>query len=252
MLNSNVITVSPTQSLHVIDFKDFSVPLKAMIDRLFVRICEGESDSDLKRVKARLSEFLSTKSDSIKMGAVAEFVVHLYLNQLGLKQEFLYFNLEEGSVKKGFDGLFSRESKIFLVESKSGSINTEGISHRSKLATAYSDLKKYVEGKSEKGNNNPWRNAFNHASHLDVATEKGIRKKIKQLSDMYDSKEYTRIERYNVVPCSTIYLDSTWDESESIKVARENEFVKDFVGMSVLAVCVTKASLKSFIEYLGE
>lgn len=36
-------------------------------------------------------------------GAVAEFFVHLYLNILGLKQECLFLNLEENSIKKGFD-----------------------------------------------------------------------------------------------------------------------------------------------------
>ena len=56
-----------------------------------------------------------------------------------VKQEFLFFNLEENSIKKGFDGLFSKDSETFLVESKSGTILTKGISHRTKLKTAYTD-----------------------------------------------------------------------------------------------------------------
>ncbi|MFY2508239.1 hypothetical protein ACN3E9_08105 [Vibrio pectenicida] len=111
------------------------------------------------------------------MGAISEFFVHLYLQESGYKQEFLFFNLEEGSIKKGFDGFFSKNSDTFLLESKSGSIKSKKISHKDKLKSAYSDLENYVSGKSEKGKNNPWKNAYNHASHIDVGTEKSIRKK---------------------------------------------------------------------------
>ncbi|MFB2803707.1 hypothetical protein [Shewanella seohaensis] len=177
MLNAQYKSITANHVLHVIDIKDITVETKKLLDKHLIAICEGDSDTELPLVKKRLMSFLESKKEDTQMGAVAEFLVHLYLNQLKFKQEFLFFNLEENSIKKGFDGLFSKDSEIYLVESKSGSILSKDISHKNKIISAYSDLEKYVSGKSKKGNNNPWKNAYNHACHLDVATEKSIRKK---------------------------------------------------------------------------
>lgn len=252
MLEVECKTISPNKSLHIIDIKEISNEMKELLDKFFVSICEGDSDSDLKLVKKRLITFLESKQEDTQMGAVAEFLVHLYLNHNSFKQEFLFFNLEENSIKKGFDGIFSKNSETYLVESKSGSILSKGISHKNKLKTAYSDLEKYVAGESEKGRNNPWKNAFNHASHCDVATEKGIRKKIKKLKDMYDLGQYSRVKDYNIIPCSTIYLDSKWEDIVKEKIVNDTQFLNNFDSVSVNAICITKTSLKSFILYLGE
>ncbi|WP_434360596.1 hypothetical protein [Parasalinivibrio latis] len=226
--------------------------MKDLLDKYFVSICEGDSDSEISLVKQRLAKFLKTKNEETQMGAVAEFLVHLYLNQLNFKQEFLFFNLEENSIKKGFDGLFSKNSETFLVESKSGTVLTKGISHRTKLNTAYTDLRNYVSGKSEKGKNNPWKNAYNHASHIDVGAEKGIRKKIKKLRDMYDAGVFTNINDYKIIPCSTIFLDSVWNNRENSKILNDHEFLKSFDCITLDAICISKKSLKLFKKYLGE
>lgn len=252
MLEAENISISATHALHVISVREIKGETKELLDEFFVLICEGESDSELELVKYRLANFLKDKTEDTRMGAVAEFLVHVYLNKMGYKQEFLFFNLEEGSIKKGFDGLFSKGEQTYLVESKSGSILSKSASHKKKLRSAYSDLKNYVSGESEKGKNNPWKNAFNHASHCDVAAGKGIRKKIKVLRDMYDVGKYTKVEDYNVIPCSTIYLSSVWDDAENSKVISDNDFLKQFGGVSVNAICITKASLDNFIKYLEE
>ncbi|EGR3964660.1 hypothetical protein ACYEVY_001662 [Vibrio cholerae] len=252
MLNSECIQLDTARSLHVIEIESITADMKDLLDTYFVSICEGDSDSEISLVKQRLAKFLKTKNEETQMGAVAEFFVHLYLNQLNFKQEFLFFNLEENSIKKGFDGLFSKDSETFLVESKSGTILTKGISHRTKLKTAYTDLKNYVSGKSEKGKNNPWKNAYNHASHIDVCAEKGIRKKIKKLRDMYDAGEYTNINDYKIIPCSTIFLNSVWDNKENSKILNCHDFLKLYDCVTLDAICISKKSLELFKEYLGE
>ena len=79
------------------------------------------------------------KDDTTKIGAVAEFFIHLFLRELGYKQEFLFYNLEERSIKKGFDGYFSQGETQFIVESKSGFESTRNISHKAKIKEAYND-----------------------------------------------------------------------------------------------------------------
>lgn len=155
MLPVEIKPISPQHELHVIDIKLLDTKITKYLDEFLVSICEGSSDSELELVKIRLKQFLADKDENTRMGATAELFAHLYLRTVGYKQEFLFFNLEEGSIKKGFDGFFSKDSETYLLESKSGSINTKQISHKDKLKHAYADLAKYVAGKSDKGKNNP-------------------------------------------------------------------------------------------------
>ncbi len=250
MLPVEIKLISPTHELHVINIESLTAQTKKHLDNFLVSICEGSSDSELDLVKLRLKNFLADKDDRTRMGATAELFAHLYLKTVGYRQEFLFFNLEEGSIKKGFDGFFSKNSETYLLESKSGSITTRKISHKDKLKHAYSDLEKYVAGKSEKGKNNPWKNAYNHASHIDVGTETSIRKKIKILQDMFDKGTFNKINEFNIITCSTIFLSGSWDATASSEILNENAFVLEFDGKTTKAMCLTKSSLNSFIAYL--
>lgn len=140
MIIPEIKRFSNNVELHVLDFINLTPEITKQIDDQLVQICEGDSDSDLDLVKSNFLKFLETKDERTKIGAVAEFFVHLYLRQMKLKQEFLFFNLEEGSIKKGFDGFFSSETEEYLVESKSGLASTDGISHKNKIKEAYSDI----------------------------------------------------------------------------------------------------------------
>jgi hypothetical protein len=250
MLPVEIKLISPKHELHVINIESLTAQTRKYLDTFLVSICEGSSESELDLVKLRLKKFLADKDDNTRMGATAELFAHLYLRTAGYKQEFLFFNLEEGSIKKGFDGFFSKNLETYLLESKSGSITTKKISHKDKLKHAYSDLEKYVAGKSEKGKNNPWKNAYNHASHIDVGTEKSIRKKIKILQDMFDKGTFTKINEFNIITCSTIFLSGSWDAKASSEVLNDNNFVLEFDGKTTKAMCLTKSSLNSFIAYL--
>lgn len=80
-------------------------PIRELLDSYICSICEGCSATDLVAIKTRLKNRFQDKTDARwKMGAVAEFFIHLYMNINGYKQECLFLNLEEGSIKKGFDG----------------------------------------------------------------------------------------------------------------------------------------------------
>ncbi|MFM5191351.1 hypothetical protein [Aeromonas media] len=237
--------------LHVLDFINLTPEITQQIDDHLVQICEGDSDSNLNLVKSNFLRFLETKDERTKIGAVAEFFVHLYLRQIKLKQEFLFFNLEEGSIKKGFDGFFSSDTEEYLVESKSGLSSTEAISHKSKIKEAYNDISSVIAGNSKKSKNNPWRNAYNHACHTDVGTRKTIRKKIKELSDLFDNGEYGKVDKFNIIPCSSIFLMSGWDSNFSQQILMTDDvFFESLTAKSTKAICITKASYNSFLLYL--
>lgn len=237
-------------TLHIIHLKDYDQNFIENLDEKLVKICEGDSDSSIDLVKIRLKQFLTGKDIRQKQGSIAELFVHLYLNNNGYKPEFLFYNLEESSIKKGFDGFYSKDDNTYIVESKSGSCSSQEISHERKIKEAYSDIKKYLNGTNDKGKNNPWKNAYYHANLLDVGTEKTIRTRIKELRDNYDRKIFSEIKDFNIMPCSTIFLDNIWTNKWSDDFIEDIEKIKKLVGKSINLIIVTKKNLQSFEDYL--
>lgn len=240
--------------LTILEIDTLDDGLRSLIDKYLVAICEGVySDSALADVKARVKELFNDKSleedgySTWEMGAVAEFFIHLYLNTEDLKQECLFFNLEERSIKKGFDGYYSSQSEQWIVESKSGSIDTKGVNHKSKVNEAIADLKKKVSGDVK---NNPWSNAYNHASHIDVSTAKDIRKYIKGLSIDFTAKVPHDINEFNIIPCGTVYYEEeSFHDTDTIKGLITSDHKK--TGRCMHIVCVSQRSVSVFKEYIG-
>jgi hypothetical protein len=251
MLGVEIKSITEDIELHVIDFKSLTDDGIKLLDSNIVGICEGDSGSTVTQVKQNFLNFLSTKDERTVLGAIAEFFVHLYLNDNGFKQEFLFFNLEEGSIKKGFDGYFSKGCEEYIVESKSGKSSTKSISHKSKIKEAYNDVKSNVEGTGKKSKNNPWKNAYNHASHIDVQCKGTIRKKIKALSDLFDSGKFRGVDEFNIIPCSTIFLDGVWDDEFSTDILNiDIGFLTGIKAKTTRIICITKKSSDKFTEYL--
>lgn len=245
------IIINNSNTIHVIDIKILSEKLIDYLDTHFVTICEGKSDSELPRVKKIIIDFLDTKDPRTKMGATAEFFIHLYLKSIGFKQECLFLNLEERSIKKGFDGYYSMNDEEFIMESKSGSSSVDTITHKNKIKEAYTDLKNNLAGTSKKSKNNPWKNAYNHASHIDVSTSNNIRKNIKKLSDNYEDSVYQNIKDFNIIPSSTIFLNDIWSDGYSDNIIDNlEELITELEFKKINIICITKQSLNLFKNYL--
>lgn len=251
MISTEIIQLNANSELIVVHLENFDQSFVNQLDEIIVRICEGESDTPCELVKQRMVKFLKTKSDVTRIGAVSEFFIHYYLNKIEFKQDFRFFNLEEGSIKKGFDGVYSYDEEIYVVESKSGYFDTKNISHLTKIKLAYKELKEYLEGKSGKSENNPWMNAYNHASHIDVQTKKTIRNKIKELCDLYDNNKFSLVENFNVIPSSTIYLNNTWDDKWSEGIKSRLEEIESLKAKKIKILAFTNLSINIFYKYIG-
>lgn len=237
------LSINNRYKLYILNIKEFSEDLKNYVDNYIVSIWEGDSGSDLQIVKKELLDFLDRKNDStLRMGAVAEFFVHLLLNTLNFKQECLFSNLEENSIKKGFDGYYSLDDSEWIMESKSGMSKTRGVSHPTKIKEAYEDLSNKISGKVT---NNPWKNAYNHASMIDVKTSESIRKNIKRMSDNFFLKNFGEIKDFNIIPTSTIFLDNHWEDPNDIEIQKVlNEIVCNYTCQDMIIICVTKSSVE--------
>lgn len=235
--------------IHFLAIENFTHELTDYMSEHFVSICEGvASESSLSTVKKRTVSFFENKDKNTTMGAIAEFLMHLYLKSLGYKQECTYFNLEEGSIKKGFDGYYRKEEIEWIMESKSGYVNNTSVTHPAKIKKAYEDLVEKFTGKVK---NNPWKNAYNHASLLDIIPDEDVRKKLRKLASDFTNHKYPLIEDYYLIPASTIFLDDKWDEPNYSAIQEELvNSLPEYKCKKMIVICLTKKSISMFLDYI--
>lgn len=247
--------ISTNAILTIIDIENIDEATKAVLDKYFVLICTGNSGSSLSTVKTRVRNLYAAKENEWIMGATAEFFVHLYIRLTGFKQECLFLNLEENSIKKGFDGYYSKNGQEWLMESKAGSIASKGISHAGKVLLAMSDLSAKVSGRDKSGKkkppNNPWQEAYSHASQYDVGTAANIRRNIKELADDFTNGKFRSIEEFNTMPCGTVFLSGIWSQPDHEKIKEDiKRFSDKLKGKQIHAICVTHRSTELFEKYI--
>lgn len=248
-------------------FYFFSIDLskkeqKDYLDKYLVSICEGkDSDSSVDIAKTRLKKTFSSKLTNAEddsnwiMGATAELYLHFLMNLLNYKQECIYRNLEEKSIKKGFDGLYSdTDNNIWILESKSGSNNTKNISHVGKVREAYKDLSYKFSGKVEDDSipNDPWENALNHAYR--VNSSDNIKKNLKKLSDEYVQDIFHKTSDFNIIPCGTIFIMApekcVTTDIKSIMESVDN-YINNKEFKRLIVICSTQDSYNNFLDYIG-
>lgn len=230
--------------IHSINIEEVTEELEALIAQHIVSIWGGIDERPIIVVKKQIENFLKDKSDNTVKGAVSEFIVHLYLNHIGFTQECLFKNLEERSIKKGFDGYYSYSNEEWIMESKSGSIKTDYISHKKKVKEAYDDLKGKIDGNVK---NDPWDNALSHANLAGSSPD--ILNNIKDLSNNFTLGIFPEIGNLNIIPASTIFHEGNWEE-EAIKQEHDNiekESVK-FEYNKINIICINKKSIEAVIK----
>jgi len=236
--------------LCVINISTLSSSLRSNIDKHILEIYSKGIHNDVSLVKKRIIGFLDKKRNSdLELGAISEFFIHLCLNMDGYSQECLYKNLEEPSMKKGFDGYYSKDKEEWIMESKSGRITTQGISHSKKINAAFNDLSNKVSGKVK---NDPWENALYHANV--AKTNDDIVKNIEKMSDDFVKGFFAKISDFNIIPASTIFLDgkdshAIIQDNKKIKKEIEN-WVKQKSYKRMYIICVTQETKDVFWKYL--
>ena len=243
MLSSSAFTKSEfidqnaNLSIYVIDIKEMSQKLKSTIDEHILRVWEGREnyDTTIGDVKLKIKNFLKNKLNEnlqqnnlndLYMGAVAEFFIHIFLNNLGFEQECTFKNLEERSIKKGFDGYYSDNNKTWIMESKSGLSTSVGGNHKNKLSEAYRQLRHKITTCDE-NDNNPWENAFNHAKVVDARDS--ILQQLKKLSNQFEHRLINNdIKDFNLIPCSTIFYFEDWEKDRENIILEAKDFASRY------------------------
>jgi len=242
--------VDENVEVHYIDIREINEELAAYINENFVSICKGEGNtSSLEKTKKRAAKFFLKKDERTRNGATAEFFLHLYLRSIGYRQECMFLNMEENSIKKGFDGYYSKDGEEWILESKSGNERSTNISHSAKVSEAYTSLKNQLSGGSE---NDPWQNAYQHANSRDVGTAENILAMLQNFSDDYEDEKYHSPSKFNIMPSGTVFLNGEWQEFDLKEI--HNKILKIFPKFEykkLRIICCTKKSLDLFMDFLG-
>ncbi len=227
----------------VVEYDDFS----DCLDRRVVSIWFGPNEQrSLAVAKTKMRNLFKTKLSDRRWvcGSCAEFFLHLYLGQHGYRQACLYSNLEERSIKKGFDGFYLKDGQYWLMESKSSISGTQ--THLSKVEEAYRDLTHKLNAFDD---NDPWENALHHA--ISAGAMGSIISQIRSLSDDFTLQRMHQAKEFNMIPCGTVFIDRplTGDQVEELSSASYNYFQdKDFAELHI--VCVSHSALTAFLKYL--
>lgn len=166
------ITLNRSGDIAICYIDSISPELKGLIKKNLSAICHGSHitdyfDEPLYSYKTTLCSFMdryNNKTDETKIGMIGEFLSHILLAELFDEFQIAsaFFNLEENSIKKGFDLILYKESEssAWITEVKSGGLHknkTHDETTRTLLNTAKSDLKKRLNETEVKY----WYNSIN-------------------------------------------------------------------------------------------
>ena len=216
--------------------------IKDNIEREIVDIWEADLGYDSESVKKDIYNTMCMKDDNKRHGMCAEFFMHLFLRSLGYKQKFLFSNLEERSMKKGFDGLYEYVDEFWIAESKCGIIETK---HKDKIREALNDIDNKITNSS---GNNPWKNALHHIMIRNNDKNETLTKKVLKLSNDYINKIEHNSSEFNLIPTSTLFINNNQSDDEI-----RNE-IKDIISgrkiKSMIVLCINNDVYNAFIDYL--
>ncbi|GAB7307543.1 hypothetical protein ACULLB_07875 [Enterococcus gallinarum] len=244
------------QAVYILDVLELDIQTKEIIKSSINEISRGakRGKKELMSIVIKdLLNFLERQDENKVKGTVAEFFIHLFLRSQDFEQHCCFMNLEENSMKKGFDGLYTREGETWIMESKSTAYKTSSGKHNQNLSKAYQGLKKSMRRSGNSGNNS-WSNALNHtyiASNESDTTD-SLRDKLLSASNKYVNNVELDLGEYNIIPCSTIFIE---DYSGEIYESSHDEIfqsVNKHVCNKEVVLCVMNRSVNIFIECLEE
>lgn len=223
----------------------FTPDLRECAKKRLVSVCHGSSRAELEgdfyTYKSTIKDFwerLSKKDPSKKMGMVAEFLTHVLI--LEIFKDFFpasaFFNLEERSVKKGFDLVFKDKANVWITEIKSGLKNADTDTSNERIRDLISIAKRDIKNKLKEDRSTLWQNAINHVDITVIQADE--RKAIKTILMQGKSTAQTgttQHQNHNVVLVAGLFANVTdLIQDSTIKTAaeeirRENIFKKEII-----------------------
>jgi hypothetical protein len=240
-----------------------SAELKKLIKKNLSTICHGSHISDyfqdpLYSYRTTLESFLErydSKTPETKIGMVGELLSHLLITELydDFNVASAFFNLEENSIKKGFDLILCRTSDktLWITEVKSGKLH-KGKNHdqttRNLLNSAKQDLNKRLNETEKKY----WYNSINsvRSSLHDETDYKNTLLKILR-SEGNNAVDKKATSKDNSVILITNLFDSI-DTKISLPpiIQFTNKLKKADIFANTLVFCIQKETYTKVIDFI--
>lgn len=215
--------------------------VKSVVEKEIVDIYDTLEYS-LEEVKKSIYTLISSKSEKQKHGICAEFFMHLLLRELGYKQKCEFTNLEENSMKKGFDAFYENSNDFWIAESKCA---LDSSKHKIKIKEALDDIDEKV---SNTAGNNPWANAYHHLLVRQTSKGESIAKRVANLSKDYVNNISHKSSEFNLIPVSTLFINN--DQKEDDVIAELKELIDSRQIKSMNILCINNDIYDEFIDYL--
>lgn len=240
----------------------FSEELQMALRENLTRICHGVAQASRDRAifkyPATLEAFWDryvNKSETTKTGMLGELLAHVVILKLfpNYKVVSPFFNMEEKSIRKGFDLLLYDPSKnnVWITEVKSGGLGvgkTPCLATRGLLSKARDDLKERLAEQEL----NHWLNAIN-------AAQKSIQDKTDYKSSVLEILEMegdTVLSNSATAEDNNVFLISALFSDVSQRVVDDTvcQFADDLIGASVFktvfVLSLHKGTLRKIEDFM--
>lgn len=240
--------------------QEISDDLKAIIRRRLSEICHGAAKASRNTVlysyRNTLTVFFQkfdSKSLDTQKGMIGELLTHVLF--LHYEDKFrpvsAHFNLEEDSIKKGFDMVLHHNAtnQIWFVEVKAGECGEQTSIQKlgGLLSLAKNDLKTALNSKR----NTLWQNAVNGASV--VIQDSDLKTQIETLLENYNEKAVTGLSTskdYNAVLAAVCFSgDQTFATGIEFEIPHVTQKSKNEFR-DLISIALQKDTIQSVIEYL--
>lgn len=260
----NGVQIHITKEYGLCHISEFSDDIKQALRKNLTRICHGEEKSisnyAIYRYKPTVRSFLDrykNKPEKTKKGMIGEFLSHVIINELfdTFETASPFFNLEEKSIKKGFDILlYSTETNnLWITEVKSGELHKDKDENQTTtdlLNTAYNDLKFRLN----ENEMNHWYNAMNAASAA-VSQNKDYRKAILDIlaseGEKSSEEKSTSLDN-NVFFISTLFHDINFKTTNQVVKDFHSKISKKCEFANIFCFSVQKSTLNKVVDFLIE
>lgn len=239
---------------------EVSDALKAEIRERLSEICNGAAKASrntllysYKRTLSAFFERYDSKPKNTQIGMVGELLTHILF--LHHESEFNaaspYFNMEENSIKKGFDLVLrsGETSQIWFVEVKTGECGTKTSIQKlgELLSVAKTDLKTALD--SER--NTLWQNAVNGAAL--VVTKPILKDQITAVLESYNAQAVSgksTSKDYNAILVAVCFPGSqAFATGKDFDVRHQNQKnLNEF--QDLMSVAFQKDTVQSVIKFL--
>lgn len=244
------------------EIEDFSDGLKNNIREQFANICHGSIYAGSKRkmysYKSTVNDFIKRyeeKKDTTKKGMIGELLVHLlvkyYFDEFEIVSPF--FNMEERSIKKGYDVVLTEKSKpvIWLIEVKSGELH-KGKNSNETMKDLLNTAKRDLDKRLNEENASLWMEAINGAviSYESSKTMKDAVVNILQdLGDAASDGLNTSVDK-NVITTGVLFADMTDRVLEKTEKDRQQAIEIEGKFNQVYVLALQKGTYEKIYDFL--